>query len=318
MKKNLIFIFVVIGASFLLSLTLQSQQDSTNEFCISQEELKLYNLVNELRNINNLPQIPISNSLCRVAKMHIDDLIQNKPDTSTCSFHSWSNKGNWQDCCFTKESKDKLCMQNKPGELTGYSGKGYEVVYWESREASAQKAIDQWKETCAATSIILHTKEWQSFNWKALGVGVDGGFAVIWLGEESDPETLVKVCGGEPVKSQPVAKVNIEVKSDNTNQIIIESQTNSADNLVVSEGTGRFYLIFGNYRTLPEAKSIALKYAKEGFPEAKVISKDNKFRISLADYSSKESAAAGKKELPDKFKEAWIMPFYPQNELSQK
>jgi len=318
MKKSFIFLVFVVGASLLVSKVLFSQQDSTSDFCISQEELKLYNLVNDFRYSANLQPIPISKSLSRVAKLHIADLIQNKPDTSTCSFHSWSNKGTWQDCCFTRESKDKLCMQNKPVELTGYPGKGYEVVYWESREASAQKAIDQWKETCAATSIIHNTKEWQNLNWNAMGVGIDGGFAVIWLGEESDPDPVVKVCGGESVISQPLAKVQKEVQPENPTQNNMESQPNTVDNLIVSEGTGRFYLIFGNYKTLNEAKSMALKYTKEGFPQAKVISKDDKFRISLADYSSKESAANGKKELPDKYKEAWIMPFYAHSELSQK
>ena len=43
--------------------------------------------------------------------------------------------------------------------------------------------------------------------------------------------------------------------------------------------------------------------------KAKIISKDNKFRISLSDYSSKELANQGKKELSAKFKGAWIMPF---------
>lgn len=318
MKKFFIYFVFVIGASLLVSKVLFSQQDSTSEFCISQEELKLYNLVNDFRQSVSLPPIPISKSLSKVAKLHIADLIHNKPDTSTCSFHSWSNKGNWQDCCFTKESKDKLCMQNKPTELTNYPGKGYEVVYWESREASAQKAMDQWKETCAAISIIQNTKEWQNINWKAIGVGIDGGFAVIWLGEESDPETTVKVCGGQLEISQPVAKVENEVKPVNPTQISVENPANSNDNLTVSEGTGRFYLIFGNYKTIQEAKSVALKYIKDGFPQAKVISKDNKFRISLADFSSKESAATGKKELPEKFKEAWIMPFYAHSELSQK
>ena len=42
---------------------------------------------------------------------------------------------------------------------------------------------------------------------------------------------------------------------------------------------------------------------------AEFISKDNKFRISLSDYSSMEQASSAKKELPSKFKDAWVLTF---------
>jgi hypothetical protein len=276
------------------------QHDSLNEFCISAEEYKLYSLVNDYRKEANLPGIPLSRSLCKVAKLHIADLIMNKPDTNTCSFHSWSNKGEWQSCCFTKECKDKLCMQTKPSELTGYPGKGYEIVYWESREADAEKAIGQWKETPAARSVLTNLREWENYNWGALGVGIDGGFAIIWLGEEADIEKETQVCGGELIAYHPPVKVEIKGPQ------------------VVSQSTGRYYLIFGNYSTMNEAKAIAANYFKEGFTNAKVITKDAKFRISLNDYPSKELAAQGKKELPAKYKDAWIMPFLMSNETSQR
>lgn len=305
MKKTVFSLVVVFISSMVVSEITIAQQDTIEEFCISAEEYKLFNLVNEYRRSDNLAAIPLSQSLSKVAKQHIDDLIQNKPDTNTCSFHSWSNKGNWQSCCFTKESRDKLCMQTKPSELTSYTGKGYEVVYWESREATANKAIDQWKETPAARSILTNTKEWATLNWKAIGIGIDGGFAIIWLGEESDPEKETKVCEGETIISQPEISVSTPIQETNGPQ-------------VVNESTGRYYLIFGNYATMNEAKAIAAKYVKEGFIKAKVVTKDDKFRISLNDYSSKELAVQGKKELPIKYKDAWIMPYLQSNETSLK
>jgi hypothetical protein len=298
MKKITFSLLTIFMSPLFLSSILCAQQDTLKEFCISSEEYTLYNLVNEYRKSVNLPDIPLSKSLSQTAKMHIADLLQNKPDTATCSFHSWSNKGKWQSCCFTKESRDKLCMQSKPGELTKYPGKGYEIVYWESREATAIKAVNQWKETIAARSVLSNLKEWEKYNWGALGVGIEEGFAIIWLGEESDPEKETKICGGESIISKPVAKV-------------LGPQ-------IVSASTGRFYLIFGNFGTMSEATAMASKYVKEGFTKAKVISKDDKFRISLNDYPSKEEAIHGKKELPTKYKDAWIMPYYDPNETSQK
>jgi hypothetical protein len=299
MKKINFSLLTVFLSSLCLSIISYAQQDSLNEFCISPEEYKLFNLVNEYRKTVNLPGIPLSKSLSKVAKTHIADLIQNKPDTNTCSFHSWSNKGNWQACCFTKESKDKLCMQTKPTELTGYQGKGYEIVYWESREASAERAIGQWKETLAARSVLTNFKEWENYNWGALGVGIEGGFAIIWFGEETDPEKETTVCGGESIVNQPIAVQDIGPQ-------------------IVSESTGRFYLIIGNYSTMNGAKAVASKYVKEGFTKTKIISKDDKFRISLNDYASKELAVKAKKELPTKYKDAWIMPHLEPNETSLK
>jgi len=300
MRILIISLLTVFTFTLFISEICFAQQDTLNEFCISPEEYKLFNLVNEYRNSLNLPGIPISKSLSRVAKQHIADLNQNKPDTSTCSFHSWSNKGNWQPCCFTKESKDKLCMQTKPGELTSYPGKGFEVVYWESREASAEEAIEQWKETLAARSVLNNLNEWENYNWGALGVGIEGGFAIIWLGQETDPDKETKICGGESIVSQPIV------------------QPQKTGTQIVSQSTDRFYLIIGNYGTMNKASDIADKYAKEGFTNAKVITKDGKFRISLNDYPSKELASKGKKELPAKYKEAWIMPYMQPNETSLK
>jgi hypothetical protein len=300
MKRVIMSLLKLFAGTLLLIKGAFAQQDTLSEFCISPEEYKLFNLVNEYRISFNLPAIPLSNSLSKVAKKHISDLIQNKPDTSTCSFHSWSDKGSWQSCCFTKATKDRLCMQTKPAEITGYPGKGYEVVYWESRDAAAEKAIDQWKETLAARSVIINIKEWEINNWVALGVGIEGGFAIIWLGEEPDPEKETKICGGESITSQPL----IQPKKQGPQ--------------IVSDGTDRYYLIFGNYTTMKEAKDMAAKYLLEGFTNVKVITKDGKFRISLNDYPSKELAQLGKKELPEKYKDAWIMPYFQANETSLK
>ncbi len=298
MKKTVFLLLTVFISAILFTENSYSQQDTVNEFCITTDEFTLYNMVNEYRKASNLPDISLSKSLCQVAKMHIADLIQNKPDTASCSFHSWSNKGQWQSCCFSKESRDKLCMQTKPGELTGYPGKGYEIVYWESRDATAEKAISQWKETPAARSVLANLKEWEKYNWGALGVGIDGGFAIVWLGEETDITKETKICGGETVISKPVARV--------------------LGPKIVTESTGRFYLIFGNYSTMNDATAMASKYVKEGFSKAKVITKDDKFRISLNDFPSKELAIQGKKELPEKYKDAWILPYDPPMETSQK
>lgn len=288
-------IILLLFLSFsLYSQTGSVQKEIPGDFCISAEELKLYNLINDYRKSQNLPFIPLSKSLCYVAKLHIDDLITNKPDTANCSFHSWSGKGTWKPCCFRKENKDKYCILTKPKELTNYPGLGHEIVFWESRDATAEKAIKQWKETSVSRFIITNFKEWEKCQWNAMGVGIKEGFAILWVGEDADVEKETKVCGGETIVTvqQPVTEIkkNEEIP-------------------VVSTNGGRFYVIFGNMNSLKEARIMAEKYKREGFSKVKIIAKDNKYRISLSDYATKEMASQGKKELPAKYKDAWIMPF---------
>ena len=285
-----LFHFLLIFGLLTITKFSYSQKDIPGDFCISKEEFKLYNLFNDYRKTMNLPAIPLSESLCFVAKKHINDLIQNKPDTNTCNFHSWSDKGEWTACCFEVELKNKSCMQKKPMELSNYPGIAYEIVYWENRNATAEKAFDQWRETVASQSIIINTKDWDTHQWNALGVSIEGNFSIAWVGEELDIEKETRVCGTETV-------------------IVNEPPQTEDEQMIVSSSTGRFYIIFGSFNSINDAKEQAKKYAEEGFKKVKVISKDNKFRISLADYPSKELANTGKKELPVKYKEAWIMEY---------
>jgi len=180
--------------------------------------------------------------------------------------------------------------QKKPSELTNYTGLGYEIVYWENKEASAIKAMNQWRETMASRAIITNFKDWENYRWKACGVAIDQGFAIAWFGEDVDPETETKICGK-----------NLTIKN--------ELPKNEEESLIVKSESNRYYLIFGSFNELSDAKKQIEKYLEGGFNNAKIISKDNKFRISLSDYPTKEQANEAKNALPDKYKDAWIMPF---------
>ncbi|MCF8379133.1 MAG: SPOR domain-containing protein [Bacteroidales bacterium] len=280
--------------SFLLTLILISNSFSQDtippDFCISSEEYRLFNLISDYRKAMNLNEAQLSKSLSFVAKQHAIDLFTNKPDTNTCNFHSWSDKGKWIPCCFEKEVIDKSCMINKPLEITKYPGVGYEMIYWENKSANADKAFEQWRETSASRSLITNFKEWEKFKWTAVGVGIYEGFAIVWFGEEKDSETETLICGTNE-------RVQYKVPE------------NKEEELIVSKESGRFYIIIGSFASIDDAKLQLVKYNNEGFKKAKVVTKDNKFRISLADYATQELAAEAKKELPAKYKDAWILPF---------
>jgi len=283
---NISLIFLLL----MSSPTLFGQDTIPDDFCISREEFKLFNRINEYRKVMNLPEIALSKSLCYVAKLHVQDLVINKPDTNTCNFHSWSDKGSWNPCCYERDSKDKKCMLSKPGELTNYPGNGHEIVYWENRHVSANTVFEQWRETTASKAVILNMKEWEKYSWKAIGIGIKNGFASAWFGEEYGNTEEIQICNSTEVYK-------------------IELPKEPVDQLVVSTAKDRFYLIYGSFAKMEDAKNQATKYKAEGFKKTKVVLKDDKIRISLSDHSTIEGARNAKKMLPTKYKDAWVMPY---------
>ncbi len=287
-KKILILFLTILSMSGNSALI--GQDSIPSGFCISREEFKLFKRINEYRKVMNLPEIALSKSLCYVAKKHVNDLVFNKPDTSTCNFHSWSDKGSWKPCCYEKDSKDKKCMMSKPRELTTYHGDGHEIVYWENRNVTANTIFEQWSETSASKAVILNMKTWEDYSWKAIGIGIENGFASAWFGEESEQTGEIHICNSTEVYKIDPPKEPVET-------------------LVVSVDKNRFYVIIGSFPNLEAAKNAALKHKTEGYPKAKVVIKDEKIRISLSDYPTNEAAHNAKKMLPAKYKDAWVLAF---------
>lgn len=156
---------------------------------LTPEESKLYELINKYRAEKKLPAIPLSPSLAVVAQTHVRDL-SNKPPSGKCNMHSWSKSERWSGCCYTSDHAQAQCMWNKPRELTKYPGNGYENAYWgsDSSIVNAESALSGWKSSRAHNNVILNKKRWRKVKWKAMGVGIYENYAVVWFGEESDPE----------------------------------------------------------------------------------------------------------------------------------
>ncbi len=115
--QKILFLF-----SILLVFTGTTALAQIPDFCLTKAEYRLYTLINEYRTKQGLGIIPISRSLCYVAKIHARDLFVNNPDTSFCSLNSWSDKGLWTACCHSAQSPNPLCIVNKPKELTNLFG----------------------------------------------------------------------------------------------------------------------------------------------------------------------------------------------------
>lgn len=159
---------------------------------LSREERTLFNAVEQYRARYGLPAIPLSPALMVVARAHVRDLARNHPHNAGCNLHSWSRQGDWSACCYSADHSQAACMWEKPRELTGFPGKGYEIAYWTDRNYSCTEeivtdALQGWAKSPGHRRVLLNRKEWRELHWKAIGVAVYQGFVVVWFSDVSDP-----------------------------------------------------------------------------------------------------------------------------------
>jgi hypothetical protein len=261
-----------------------------DDFCITHEEYQLYKRIIDYRKENKLSAIPLSTSLSFVARLHVRDLYENRPDTSYCNLNSWSDKGPWTACCHSRFTPHPECVRNKPNELTDYSGEGHELVYWDSEAALPDTVFNFWLTIDQAKDMFLNREKWALYSWKAIGIGIHMGYASVWLGDEPDPEKEPTICksveeAGLKIPEKPVVKA------------------------VITEPTGRFFLIYGSFENEEIAKQERERFIGEGFVHSRVLIKDGHYRVSISDHDSHEAAGKFRGQLPEKYREAWILKF---------
>jgi uncharacterized protein YkwD len=155
---------------------------------LSKAEKELYDIMMEYRSELNLKPIPLSLSMTKVAQIHSKDLFENRPHGGDCNMHSWSDKGDWTSCCYTSDHAQAACMWNKPKELTNYEGNGFEIAAGSSSSSiTPQLALSLWKNSPGHNTVIINSANWTR-EWKAIGLGIVGGYATVWFGREEDPD----------------------------------------------------------------------------------------------------------------------------------
>ena len=283
---------------------------------ITQNETILFNMINDMRRQGKMQLIPLSDKLCKVAHIHIDDLLASKPQEKGCSLHSWSASGNWSACCHTKDPSGIQCMKSKPKEITGYSGNGYELIYWGEDNATPSEASALWQQVDASADMIMCRGKWKGYDWKAMGVGIKNGYAVLWLGDKTDVKTedLPAIAsheskqrrGNEPVVTKPsttnkksevpeVAKKSIETPLNNEPQKSVTEDANS-----------KFYLIAASVKTAESANSELKRIKSKGYPDAFILNGESIFRIALATFENSKQANKALPVIRKDFPEAWI------------
>lgn len=181
-----ILLFAICGCPYLLL---------GQTYCVSPEEKKLYDMIMQYRKTKKLKAIPYSEKLTRVAQAHARDLTdyfdyENRGD---CNPHSWSERGSWSACCYTADHALASCMWSKPKEIAAYESEGYEIAYYSSAGANAVEGLDGWKKSSGHNPLLINSGSWKKLEWKGIGIGICGPYAVVWFGTLANP-SKIEIC----------------------------------------------------------------------------------------------------------------------------
>lgn len=166
------------------------------DVCLNAEEQKLYEMMNAYRKKKKLKPIPYSAKLSMVAQMHAKDLADHFDfsKVNECNPHSWSENGNWSSCCYTNDHKAAQCMWDKPREIAGYQGDGYEIAYYSSAGATAEQGLEGWQKSPSHNPLIVNLGMWKDIEWKGVGIGFYKEYGVVWFGGEADEQNKIVTC----------------------------------------------------------------------------------------------------------------------------
>ncbi len=161
---------------------LQKGQQCTGDE-LDDNERALARLINDYRQQNGLPAIPLSPSLSLVANRHVRDMAINMKKLE----HQWSNCPDWTDC-----------MWEAPQRLgTPYPSHGYENAGRIGGALAVERFLEGWKDKGKVDQghhdVMLNRNAWKDKTWRALGIGIYNGYGAMWVGVDVDP---VKLDGG--------------------------------------------------------------------------------------------------------------------------
>ncbi len=296
-----------VGSNTVMGQPFKQGPPVPSNFCVHSQEMELYLMINEYRKDYGLPPIVFSKSLSYVAATHLKDLFFNHPDQGTCNFHSWSNKGSWSPFCYPKDENKKNSVWEKPRELTRYPSRAYEIVYWENNPLVTDTIFMVWKTENYFNSFLLNTGKWLGKPWNAIGIAVYENYACAWFGETRDPEGEVYVCGKIPktiVNNDfpPSEKDSLSAQPSTQPTIETQGTVHPKDSTSVT-----YYIIVKTSIPLNAANKLVADLKAGDYPNAKVLEKDNKIRVSVFESTDKSAVMAKLKEVKKKYADAWLL-----------
>lgn len=187
---------LLLGFGILLCVAeVYAQGYNASAVRLSEEEMELYELVMAYRAEKGLPRIAISPALTYVAQVHARDVYDYYGEIPAgCNSHSWSSHGPWTRCDYYPDHRNASGMWNKPRELTDYHGNGYEIAHYYTPPSSGtctpEGSLRGWQNSPGHNAVMVNLNNWSSITWRAIGLGMYKGVAVIWFGEGNDPHTM--------------------------------------------------------------------------------------------------------------------------------
>ncbi len=266
----------------LFSLNSYSQKMVPEEFCLSNDELNLFDRLNQLRKDYDKDAVQLSVCLSYVAEVHVTDLEVNGPDTSICNSSSWSDKGEWTPCCYNSYVYNPDCMWDKPKELTPYRYRGYEMVTFLEEGFNNDSIINLWADSKEVLDMILTQGNYSKKKWICGGLSIGKNYVSLWFGQRRDVLQSPEICADE------------ERVEDTINSIIVNNPT-------------AYYLIFGSFPDMHAAKEQLRRIVADGFENAEILQGNNRIRLYLNKYATLKEAMFAKQQLPYKYREAWIL-----------
>jgi hypothetical protein len=272
-------VFLLFFAAIQVTI---AQKQLPASFCISPQEKALFDKINELRKEYGKKPLKLSASLSYVAKVHVEDLFANNPDTSVCNLSSWSNKGNWKACCYNPYVVDQDCMWDKPKELTTYTYRGYEIAGYFEEDFTVDSVMDLWSKEKEVINMLMSDGEYSSKDWVCMGAGINSNYVSVWFGQRADGAGVPQVC------------------SDNSTAVLAP---------VAATDTLRreiYYLIIASFNDIADAREAVKKYRKEGFENAGTLKNGENTRVYLDMFNDMKEAMLVKSKLSPAYREAWI------------
>jgi hypothetical protein len=290
--------------------TVKQGKPVPSNFCIREQEMELFRMVNEYRQQNNLPPVALSKSLCYVASLHARDLMLNNPDQGSCNFHSWSNRGSWIPFCYPRDENKKSSVWDKPREITKYPAKAYEIVYWENTQMVEDSIMMVWKTEEYFNSFLLNSGKWEGQNWNAIGISIFESYVCAWFGTANDPEGPAYVCGTKI--EQPASKDSVKPAPVNKKPAAQQVSPGKMDPITDSTSvpptqSGSWYIIVKTNLSPESAAKLAEELRIQDYPDARVFETNGKIRVSVFGPSDKATATKKLRDVKLRYKDAWLL-----------
>jgi len=306
--KSLILFFLLLALAGAAQQLQKPAYTIPANYRVSEEEMRLYRMINDYRRRYDLPPVPLSRSLCYVASSHVKDLFFHHPDQEPCNFHSWSDKGPWKPFCYPRDENKKNSVWDKPKEFTPYKDKGYEIVYWENNQVDIDSVINFWKSVSYFNSFLMNTGKWQGTKWEAIGIGIYENYACAWFGQTQDPLDPPLLEGENPPLPVPLkAGIDSSLKTETFKPVPPLSPPPVTS---ISDTTGRhvkYYIIIRSNVPVKDTSVLMKSYRDKGYPCVRFHPNEGKGRISVFETTDKATAQAKLKEVKVEFKDAWLL-----------